>query len=722
MRYVLKLFVRVLLRLKVSGDLNQLAATPSLVIANHDAWLDGALLGLFLPRRSCVVMSRDDMAGTASRWLGRFYRHCVLDLSEPSTVKRVARMLAAGETVIVFPQGRVTTTASAMKLYPSVATIAARSGVPIIPVTIDGLMYSRFGRVPGTFARRWLPRVSIRVHAATRLPEYADARTRVKRQRAVDHLSGVMQRAAVETRKRETLYEAFLGAAELFGRGYELVEDVRGKRETYGDLLRAILALARITSRLGPAGEIIGVMMPNISTTVSLLLGMGAAGRVPAMLNYTAGAEAIRSACVAAGVKTVITSRRFIEAGRLYPVLDALCNQRIVFVEDLCNDFGGIDKLWLVLWAWWRPRCVLQSADPAAAAVVLFTSGSEARPKGVALSHDALLANVAQMRAVIDFSPADRFLNALPMFHSYGLTACTLMPLVCGVGLYLYTSPLRYRVIPEIAYMRDCTFVFGTATFLSRYAREAHAYDFYRVRCVISGAERLSPEVAKLWLDKFGLRIFEGYGATECAPVISLNTPLAYEANTVGRFLPCVESQLVKVDGIPHGGCLHVRGPNVMLGYYFYDEPGMLRPPQSELGAGWYDTGDVVNVDAAGFVTVVGRIRRFAKIAGEMVALEMVERVASHASPYHQHAAMVDVIAESGEGTVLFTTDPQLTRATLQRSAQLLGSQDLAVARRLEHVRELPLLGSGKTDYVMLKTLVTTARPRLVEVNRKDGA
>ncbi|MEO8442409.1 MAG: AMP-binding protein, partial [Betaproteobacteria bacterium] len=560
------------------------------------------------------------------------------------------------------------------------------------------------------------------VHAAAHLPEFTDARTRVKRQQAAANLSAIMQRAAVDARRRQTLYEAFLGAEDLFGRTHAIVEDVRGKLETYGELLRTTLALARLAGRIGAPREIIGVMMPNLSTTACLLLGMGAAGRVPAMLNYTAGAEALRGACVAAGISTVITSRRFVEAARLYPVLDALCNQRILFVEDLRAQFGVLDKLWLVAWARWRPRCVLQAADPAAPAVVLFTSGSEARPKGVALSHDALLANIAQMRAVIDFSPADRFLNALPMFHSYGLTACTLMPLMYGVGLYIYTSPLRYRVIPEIAYMRDCTFLFGTATFLARYAREAHPYDFYRVRCVISGAERLNPEVARLWLDKFGLRIFEGYGATECAPVISLNTPLAFNANTVGRFLPRIEHQLVPVEGIARGGRLHVRGPNVMLGYYFSDDPGVLQPPQSEVGAGWYDTGDVIDVDAAGYVTVLGRVRRFAKIAGEMVALEMVERVAYHASPHHLHAAMVDVIADGGEGTVLFSTDPQLTRATLQRSAQLLGSQDLAVARRIVHVDELPLLGTGKTDYVMLKSLAVTLRPRLVDINRKDGA
>jgi acyl-[acyl-carrier-protein]-phospholipid O-acyltransferase / long-chain-fatty-acid--[acyl-carrier-protein] ligase len=722
MEFTLKLILRICFRISVEGDLAQLKSGKALLVANHDSWLDGALLGLFLPRRVSVVMSRDAMTVAWNRWLARFFRHCVLDLSEPATVKRIVHMLAAGEAVAMFPQGRVTTTAGAMKLYHSVATIAARSGAAIVPVTISGLLHSRYGRVPGDFRRQRLPKVAIRVHSAARLPEFTDARTRIKRQYAADALTAIMQRAAVEARKRQTLFEAFLAAVNVFGRGHKIVEDVRGKRETYGELLRTTLALARICARIGERRENVGVMMPNLSTTACLLLGMSAAGRVPAMLNYTGGAEAIRGACVAAGITTVITSRRFVEVTRLYPVLDALCNQRILFIEDLRGQFGLLDKLWLLTWARWRPRHVQQRADPAAAAVVLFTSGSESRPKGVALSHDALLANVAQMRAVIDFSPADRFLSALPMFHSYGLTACTLLPLVSGVGLYIYTTPLRYRVIPEIAYVRDCTYVFGTATFLARYAREAHPYDFYRVRYVISGAERLNPEVAALWMEKFGVRVYEGYGATECAPVISLNTPLAYASQTVGRFLPGVEHRLVPVEGITRGGRLHVRGPNVMLGYYFYDEPGVLQPPQSEVGSGWYDTGDVIDIDAAGFVTVVGRVKRFAKIAGEMVALEMVERVAQHAAPLFSHAAMVEVVADSGESTVLFTTDPNLTRGTLQRSAKLLGSQELAVARRIAHVADLPLLGSGKTDYVMLKKLVEVTRPKLVEVGRNDGA
>ena len=717
MRSILKFILRIALRIRISGNPPQLAAGKALVVANHESVLDAALLGFFLPRRAWVVLSRDDLAFAPTRWLARFFRHLVLDLSEPATVKRLVRMLAAGELLAIFPQGRVSTTAGAMKLYHSVATIAVRSGVPIVPATLHGLLYSSYGRVAGDFPRSRLPQVTIRFHAATRLPEFTEARTRAKRRLAADALSSIMQGAAVDARQRQTLYEAFLAAVALFGRHRRILEDVRGKQETYGELLRAVLALGRISMRVSARGEIVGVMMPNLSTTVCLLLGLSAAGRVPAMLNYAAGAAALRDACVSAGIRTVITSRKFVEVTRLYPALDALCDQRIIFIEDLRQQFGVLDKLWLIAWGLRFPRSVAQSGDPAGVAVVLFTSGSESHPKGVALSHDALLANIAQMRAVIDFAPTDKFLNALPIFHSYGLTACTLLPLMYGVSIYLYTNPRRYRVIPEIAYARDCTYLFGTSTFLARYAREAHPYDFYRVRCVVSGAEALNPEVAELWQEKFGLRVMEGYGTTECAPVLTLNTPLAYKLRTVGRLLPGIEHRLTPVDGIVGGGCLHVRGPNLMLGYYRFEQPGVLEPPNSEAGVGWYDTGDVVVADADGFFSVLGRVKRFAKIAGEMVALEMVERIAQHASSQFQHAAMVELIAGSGESTLLFTTDPQLSRGMLQRSAKLLGGQELAVARRITHVAELPMLGSGKPDYVTLKTLVASVRPALVDAS-----
>ncbi|HKB59071.1 MAG TPA: AMP-binding protein, partial [Gallionellaceae bacterium] len=322
-----------------------------------------------------------------------------------------------------------------------------------------------------------------------------------------------------------------------------------------------------------------------------------------------------------------------------------------------------------------------------------------------ALSHRALLANVFQIRAVIDLSSEDKVLNALPMFHSFGLTGGTLLPLLTGMKLFLYPTPLHYRVIPEIAYDRDCTVLFGTGTFLGSYGKVAHPYDFHRMRYVVAGAEKLSDAVRSLWMEKFGIRILEGYGATETAPVLAVNTPMACRAGSVGQLLPGIEPRLVSVPGIASGGMLHVRGPNLMSGYYLCEAPGVLQPPASRAGDGWYETGDVVTLDEDGFISVVGRVKRFAKIAGEMVSLETVERIAAQASPAAAHGAATRKDGARGEALVLFTTDPALTREELASAARRLGIPEIAVPRQIRHVHALPLLGTGKADYPALQRL-----------------
>src|SRR6185295_11199438 len=361
------------------------------------------------------------------------------------SLKGLMRRLERGRPVAVFPQGQATATGGLMKIYDSAALLADHCDARIVPVRLSGTLYSRFSAVGGRFPKRWFPRVTLTVMAPQRLPALPPMNAKARRRRLAEALLRIMEHMMYASRPHRTLFEALVDAAELHGYSTRILEDTQGEH-TYRGIVKAALALGRLGSRLSGEGEIVGVMMPNIMPAVALLLGLGMMRRTPAMLNYTAGPDALRSACIAAGIKTVITSLRFVAVARLEAAIAALSTVRIVYLEDLRARFGPLDKLWLVGWALWRPRSAIRCSDPGETAVVLFTSGSEARPKGVALSHEALLANMAQLGGVIDFGQNDKFLSGLPLYHAYALTACTLMPLVTGTRLFLYTTPLHYHM------------------------------------------------------------------------------------------------------------------------------------------------------------------------------------------------------------------------------------------------------------------------------------
>lgn len=712
--------MRIAFRVRISGNLDLLAHGPRLVVAHCESALDGVLLGLFLPGRPLVVATPEMHARRLPRWLMRCVRGLVIDAAHPMLLKDVVHHVREGGVAIIFPQGRVTTHGSVMKIYDSAGVIAARCGHEVVPVRVTGTLYTRYAGTSARWPKRFFPAVTIHVHTPVRLDVPVGGGGRVVRRARAFALQRVMQNVLGTQVDGRNLFNAFVDAVALHGRHTQIIEDARRQPESYGQLLKVALALGRLLARETRPGETVGVLMPTISTTLSLLLGLTAHGRAAAMLNYSAGTDVMRNACIAADVRTVITSRQFLAALRLTDIEGKLKGIRILYVEELRGALTLADKLWLIGYALWFPRAAMPAVDPQRAAVVLFTSGSEGTPKGVVLSHTAMLANMTQLRAVIDFGPDDKFFSALPLYHTFGLVACALMPLMTGTTSFLYVSPLRYRTIPDLVYASGATYLFGTSTFLGHYGRQAHPGDFESVRKVISGGEKLNREVADLWYEKFGLRMLEGYGATECGPAMTLSTPLAFRKNSVGCFLPGIEYRLIPLPGIAAGGALHVRGPNLMSGYLYRDRPGVLVPPQSEAGLGWHDTGDVVEIDADGFVTIAGRTRRFAKIAGEMVSLDVMERVAVIASPKHQHAAALEQVAGQGESTVLFTTDAALDRAALLRAARASGASDLTSARRIVVVNELPLLGNGKTDYVALARRVS--EPLLEHSGTPPGA
>ncbi|HWR52224.1 MAG TPA: AMP-binding protein, partial [Bryobacteraceae bacterium] len=704
-RQLARLLFRVLYRVRIRGTVEP--HERLLLVSNHQSLLDGVLLGAFLPVKPVWVLHTSIVRHWWVRIPMRFQPHLVVDSSNPMTMKAVIELLESGRPVLIFPEGRVTVTGSMMKIYDGPAYAAARASATVVPVTIDGAVYTLFSRMSGDFPRRWFPRITITIHPPRKI-EKPDLPTARKRRRIeAEDLRRIMQESQFEAREPTTLWPGFLDAASLYGPRRRILEDTRAPyvELPYRAIMKGALALGRIVSRLTSEGEFTGILLPNVSTTVSLIFGLYAFRRVPTMLNYSSGADAIRHACRSAGLKLVITSRAFVEKARLGETVARLEGIRVVYLEDLRSTFTLTDKLWLVLYAMHFPRRVGRPSKPEDPAVVLFTSGSEGRPKGVVLSHDAILANVAQARSIIEFAPKDRFMSALPLFHAFGLTIGVFLPLFGGSHIFLYVSPLHYRVIPELIYDRDCTVLFASSTFLGNYAKHANVFDFRSLRIVVAGAEKLADEVRQLYIEKFGIRILEGYGVTETAPVLSVNTPHASRTGSVGELFPGCQCRIEPVPGIESAGVLHVKGPNVMLGYLSETEPGKIIPVRSIFGEGWYNTGDVASVDERGVLTIHGRIKRFAKVAGEMVSLELVERIAAAASPDRNHAAVAVPESGRGETVLLLTEDGQLRREALQQTARRMGAPELAIPRRIVQIPEIPVLGSGKKDYVAINAI-----------------
>jgi acyl-[acyl-carrier-protein]-phospholipid O-acyltransferase / long-chain-fatty-acid--[acyl-carrier-protein] ligase len=256
--------------------------------------------------------------------------------------------------------------------------------------------------------------------------------------------------------------------------------------------------------------------------------------------------------------------------------------------------------------------------------------------------------------------------------------------------------------VAELIYAVNATIMFGTDTFLAGYARVAHPYDFRSLRYILAGAEPVKEATRRTYMEKFGLRILEGYGVTETAPALALNTPMFNKFGTVGRVLPGMEARLEKVEGVEEGGRLYVRGPNVMLGYLKVDNPGVLEPPAE----GWHDTGDIVSIDEQGFLTIKGRAKRFAKVAGEMISLAAVEALASELWPDALSAVVAVPDLRKGERLILLTQQKDATRGDFQMFAKAKHASDLMMPSDVWVLDKLPLLGSGKVDMMAAQKLV----------------
>jgi acyl-[acyl-carrier-protein]-phospholipid O-acyltransferase/long-chain-fatty-acid--[acyl-carrier-protein] ligase len=703
-RFALRLFFRA----EIRGLEHLAAAGPRvLVVANHVSSLDAVVLSALLPGRILFATHAD----IAQRWwLKPYWRigdDCSLDQANPMTAKMMVDALKQGRPCMIFPEGRPTTTGALMKVYESPGMIADKAGAMILPIRIEGLEYSYFSMLGGVVRRRLFPKVILTVRPPERLCLPADIKGHKRRVAAGTQLYDIMERLPVDSIDYKTILHHVLATRPIRGGGGNCLEDAERRPLSHDAFVRAFLALSRpLKDRLGEPDKVVGLMMLNGLPNAITLFAIQALGLPVAMINFTSGPEQCAKACATAAIRTVVTSKPFVAEGALAQIAETLQANgvSVVYYEDLVAAEGWAAKTAALaksrMPASWVAGRLRQKADDPA--LILFTSGTEGAPKGVALSHRNIVANAFQFGARIGFAARDKAFACLPMFHSFGVTLGFFMPLLYGARAFLYFSPLRYREIPELIYDTCATLLLGTDTFLANYARTAHPHDLYFLRFVIGGAEKIKPETRRIWSEKFGVRLFEGYGTTEASPVIAANAPMYYKAGSVGCVVPAMQIRLNPVDGVKDGAELAVKGPNVMLGYIHYKEPGVIRPVKD----GWHNTGDIVSIDERGFVTILGRAKRFAKIAGEMVSLAAVEAVIADLWPASRHVAVGAPNARKGEVVVLLTESDAVDAGVLPDHFRLRGLTELSLPRKIIRVAQIPLLGSGKVDLTRAQELV----------------
>lgn len=697
----LSIFFRAFYRLEVRGLENfQKAGRNPIIALNHISFLDAAAILSILPMKPVFAI---DYAISQKWWVKPFLRfaHVMpLDPTKPFAIRTLVAAVKSGKALVIFPEGRLTVTGSLMKIYDGAGLIADKTAATIIPVRIEGPESTIFSRLtPQQARRRWFPKVTLTILEPTQLSIHNELKGRKRREAAGALLYQIMSDLVFRTSKvDETLFDAVVGASKKHGPSRTALEDPSAGALTYRALLTSVRLLAIKLTNYGRPREAIGVMLPNANAAGVTFFALLSAGRTPAMINFTSGATNILSGCKASEIKIILTSRHFINKAKLTKLVEALSQEiTLVYLEDIKSQLTIMEKITAFLLA---HQAVVPSA-PEDIAAILFTSGSEGAPKGVALSHKNILVNAAQAAARIDFGRTDKVFNVLPVFHCFGLSIGLILPLISGVPVYLYPSPLHYRLVPELIYGANATILFGTDTFLAGYARMASAYDFRSIRYVVAGAEPLKKTTRDIWSEKFGVRIFEGYGVTETAPVLALNTPMFNKFGTVGQLMPGVDYRLEPMAGIDHGGRLLVRGPNVMLGYLKADLPGIIQPPPD----GWHDTGDIVVIDEEGFVTIKGRAKRFAKIGGEMVSLAAIEQLAAELWPKALSAAATDSDNRKGERVILLSEEKNANRADFMIFAKEKGASDLMIPAEVMTIETMPLLGSGKIDFAAVAQL-----------------
>ncbi len=707
-RFCLRTFFTVMkVRCQIAFDENKLP-TKAVYVSNHVSFLDPLLLFAFLPGNPVFALNGHLYR---NKWIRLFMRTADImpfNPIDPGDLKELIAKVDSGRCCVIFAEGRITQNGGLMKIYEAPGLLADKSGAPIIPVWINGPQYGYFSKTKGKLPHRPLPKIQIIV----RKPVKFKLKDELRRQR--DHISNevymIMRDMSFDASYDDniSLFAQLMKTAKVHSKKGLLrrpmfVEDINRVPNSYKDIIIKSFVLGKFFKKKTYPGEHVALLLPNAIATLCTFFGLSAYDRIPVMLNFSVGAKNMVSMCRTATCRLVITSHLFIRNAKMEPVVEELkkAGIEIFYLEDLRKYITLANKIGAFIR--YKIKRVPHPEGGNRKAVILFTSGSEGAPKAVVLSHANIISNIKQMSSIETINVTDTLFNALPMFHSFGLTVGTLFPLFEGAKLFLYPSPLHYRIIAELIYEIGASIMMATDTFFRGYAKIAHPMDFHNVRFMYGGAEAIKPDTRNMFVERFGLRVMEAYGSTECSPVVTANNRIFNRFGSIGKLLPKIQYKIEPVPGIDKGGELCVKGPNVMMGYIMPDNPGVLVP----LKDGWYHTGDVVDIDEIGFVYIKDRIKRFAKIGGEMVSLnavhEMVVKACESMGTDFSYGVVAVPHESKGEQIVLVTNNKKVTQDLLHTYIRNNGMSELYLPRLILYHETLPMFATGKADNVTLK-------------------
>ncbi len=476
----------------------------------------------------------------------------------------------------------------------------------------------------------------------------------------------------------------------------KIIEDSLGNSISNVGLIYKSILLGKILEKKIGNNEPkpIGLIMPNSVPTTIVFFAIQFLNRSIAIINFTSGIKNILSSIKNTNIENIITSRNFIEQANLHEEIEKIKNNdcNIIYLEDIRKNLSlriKISSFFDFLSSLINKKKYYSDK----LAVILFTSGTESDPKGVGLSHKNLFANRMQVLKTLKVNSSDKFFTCLPFFHSFGLGIGILLPILSGCKVILYPTPLHFQTIPKMLEEKKATVFFSTDTFLKKYLPYVSKSTFLNIRYLIAGAEKVDETTHEKY-QSFNIKIFEGYGVTEASPAISVNTSENYKIGSVGKILPGIDYKIEKIEGYENGGLLYIKGDNVIDRYFGMNEK-----------FDWYNTGDVAYVDKEGYLFILGRLKRFAKIAGEMISLGLVEDFPKKLWPENSSIVCSIKDEQKGESLMLITDKIDANLKNLADFIKGSGLSNLYIPKKIKIIEEFPILGSGKIDYRKLQDI-----------------